>query len=196
MKTIIVLTDFSKNALIAAEQAALLAGKLNANLLLLYTEGGVPVSTSYPDVFYKEGDDSSKQHCEREMDKIKHHLSRLFSFTDRSQYKPMISGMVSQKGLGAQLVDLMKNGDIEMMVMGAATGIKMKSVLSETAVYSMIQSLGCKVLVFPESGAINVLDRILFARQYNKADVFAPEYLIELGKRFEDQLETDNEIIL
>jgi nucleotide-binding universal stress UspA family protein len=169
MKTILVLTDFSKNALIAAEEAALLAGKRNANLLLCYTDYGIPVRTFYPGIFHGGGDHSWEHHCEREMNKIKNHLSRLFSLIDTNQRRPIISSMVSQGDLAAAVVNLLKNGNIELMAIGA-----------ETEVYSMIETLGCRVLTFPANGTISVLDRILFAKHYREADVFATEYLAEL----------------
>ncbi|NQX39355.1 Nucleotide-binding universal stress protein, UspA family [Pedobacter steynii] len=195
MKTILVLTDFSKNALIAAEEAALLAGRLNANLLLVYTDYGIPVSTFYPGIFHGGGDHSWELHCEREMNKIKNHLSRLFSLIDSNQCRPIISSRVSQGDLTGQVVNLLKDGNIALMAIGAATGIKTYPILSETEVYSMIETVGCRVLTFPENGTISVLDRMLFAKHFREADVFATEYLVELGKLFEDQLEVENEIL-
>lgn len=103
--------------------------------------------------------------------------------------------MVSQGDLAAEVVDLLKNGNIELMAIGAATGIKAYPVLSETEVSSMIETIGCRVLTFPANGTISVLDRILFAKHYREADVFATEYLVELGKLFEDQLEVETEIL-
>lgn len=195
MKTILVLTDFSKNALIAAEEAALLAGKLNLNLLLCYTDYGIPVSTFYPGIFHGGGDHSWKHHCEREMNKIKNHLSKLFSIIDTNQRRPIISSMVSQGDLAAEVVDLLKNENIELMAIGAATGIKTYPILSETEVHSMMETVGCRVLIFPTNGTISVLDRILFAKHYREADIFATEYLVELGKLFEGQLEVETEIL-
>ena len=195
MKTILVLTDFSKNALIAAEEAALLAGKLNANLLLCYADYGIPVSTFYPGVFQGGGDHSWKDHCEMEMSKIKSHLSRLFLLTDMDQRKPIVFSMLIQGDLTAHVVDLLKNGNIEMIAMGAVMGHKTNPILSGTEVSSMIEAVGCSVLVFPENGSVSILDRILFAKNHSEADVFATEYLVELGKLFEDQLEIENEIL-
>jgi nucleotide-binding universal stress UspA family protein len=195
MKTILVLTDFSKNALIAAEEAVLLAGKLNANLLLCYTDYGIPVSTFYPGIFQGGGDHSWRDHCEMEMNKIKNHLSRLFSLIDTDQRKPIVSSMISQGDLTDYVVDLLKNGNIEMIAMGAAMGNQTNPILSGTEVSSMIEALGCRVSVFPENGSVSILDRILFAKNHNQADVFAAEYLVELGKLFEDQLEVENEFL-
>lgn len=195
MKTILVLTDFSKNALIAAEEAALLAGKLNANLLLFYTNYGIPVSTFYPGVFQGGGDHSWKDHCEMEMNKIKDHLSRLFSLIDTGQRKPIVFSMVGQGGLTGHMIDLLRNGNIEMIAMGAAIGNQTNPILSGTEVSSMIEAVGCSVLVFSENGSVSILDRILFAKNHSEADVFATEYLVELGKLFEDQLEIENETL-
>ena len=194
MKTILVLTDFSKSALIAAEEAALLAVKLNANLLLFYTDYGIPVSTFYSGVFQGGGDHSWRDHCEMEMNKIKNHLSRLFSLIDTDQRKPIVFSMVSQGNLTDHVVDLLKNGNIELITMGVVGGHKTNSILSGTKASSIIEAVGCKVLVFPANG-VSVLDRILFAKNHNQADVFATEYLVELGKLFEDQLEVENEIL-
>lgn len=195
MKTILVLTDFSKSALIAAEEAAMLAGKRNANLLLCYTDYGIPVSTFYPGVFQGGGDHSWEHHCEREMNKIKNHLSRLFSLIDTDRRKPIVFSMVSRGDLNGHILDLLKNGNIELIVMRATRGFETNPILSEARASSVIEAVGCRVLVFPANGAISVLDRILFAKNHSEADVFATEYLMELGKLFEDQLEVENEIL-
>jgi hypothetical protein len=47
MKTILVLTDFSKNATLAAAEALTLGGKLHADLLLFNTYITYPTAASY-----------------------------------------------------------------------------------------------------------------------------------------------------
>lgn len=129
------------------------------------------------------------------MNKIKHHLSRLFSLIDTDQRKPIVFSMVSQGDLTGHVVDLLKNGNIELIAMGAGRGYEMNPILSGSKASSIIEALGCRVLVFPVNGAVSVLDRILFAKNLSQADVFDTEYLVELGKLFEDQLEVENEIL-
>jgi galactose-1-phosphate uridylyltransferase len=50
MKKILVLTDFSNNALNAAEAAVILAGKIHANLLIMNSDNSIALIPYYKDV--------------------------------------------------------------------------------------------------------------------------------------------------
>lgn len=189
MKTILVLTDFSKSALFAAEAAAMLAGKLHADLLLLYSDYAIPINPFYPGIFPGEGDSSWKAHCETEMDKIKDHLMRLLSLTKTRQRKPDISSKIVEGDLAGHVVDLVKSKGVELIAMGAPAGSKIDHALLGSDTASVIEAANCPVLVVPANGSITVLDRIIFATNYSNSDIFAIEYLVELGKLFEYQLE-------
>jgi nucleotide-binding universal stress UspA family protein len=189
MKTVLVLTDFSKNALIAAETAAILAGKLHANLLLFHTDYSVPVNPFYPGIFQEADSNSWKLHCEAEMDKVKDHLRRFLSLIKTDQRKPTVSSTIAEGDLASHVADLEKSKNIEMIAMGAASGSKIDHVLLGSDTASVIEAARCPVLVVPATGSMTALDRVIFATNYSKSDIFAIEYLVELGKLFEYQLE-------
>ncbi|SHF39857.1 universal stress protein [Pedobacter caeni] len=189
MKTILVLTDFSKSALIAAETAVMLAGRLHANLLLFYADSAIPVNPFYPGIFQGEGDDSWKMHCKTEMDKVKDHLMRLISLMKTDSRKPGISRKIAEGDLGAHVTELVKNGNVEMIAMGAPSGSKIDHVLIGSDTSAVIGAADCPVLIVPANGSITALDRVVFATNYHKSDIFAIEYLVELGKLFAYQLE-------
>lgn len=189
MKKILVLTDFSKNALIAAETAAMLAGKLNADLLLCHVDRAIPVRPFYPGIFHDGVENSWKQRCETEMDKTKDHLNRLLSLIKTDQRKPTIFGLVTEGNLATHVVELTERENVEMITIGAPRGSKIDHILLGSDTSSVIEVASCPVLVVPANGSVTVLDRVIFATNYSKADIFAIEYLIELGKLFEYQLE-------
>jgi nucleotide-binding universal stress UspA family protein len=119
MKTVLVLTDFSKNSKHAAETALFLAGKLQLNVLLFNIYFSLPVipagendawSRTY-DVFKKESEANLQFEAER--------LATIYKAYSSGAYTPDIQYKTAFGDLGEQISALTEEKDIDFMVMGA-----------------------------------------------------------------------------
>ena len=119
MKTVLVLTDFSTNAMHAAEMAIQIADELNLNILLFNVYFSLPLipasendawSKSY-EIFKKESEEGLQNEVKR--------LYEIFETDRPGAVKPHIECLAAFGDLGDHINDLQDKKNIDFMVMGA-----------------------------------------------------------------------------
>jgi len=190
MKNILVLTDFSENASHAAESAVVLAGKMHANLLLFHNFQGFPVTPFYAGgalvvdepAWITEESKNNLNQLEKRLDPIADEL-------DEDDRRPTIRCECNEGNLAENIKFIAAKKEIELMVMGARTEDPIDHFFFGSDTQSVIQNAPCPVLVIPEKNEIKSLNKIVFATNFDRADVEAVQYLVKLGKLFDCDIE-------
>lgn len=189
MKTILVLTDFSVNALRAAETAAMLSGKLHADLLLFYSNNLVPTIPYYSGAVLVNESIPWEGECLKNLNEQATYLRKIISDANTSQRKPHVKVSMREGDLSANVDDLVKKRHIEMIIMGGRSGSKIDHFLFGSNIHSIIDHAVVPVLIVPSDKQVTRLHSVVFATNFSDSDFQAIEYLMKLGEIFEYHLE-------
>lgn len=181
MKTLLVLTDFSKNAKHAAESAAWLAEKMHASLLLWNCYAKVPVMPGYlGGAVLAETLVGSAEGT----DKLYQMTLQLEDFmTDTGEdYKPKLLTRYREGGFQEELARELREEVFEMIVIGAPTDCAIEHIFTGSHTYRVIETANCPVLVVPSRAGLYQLDKVVFATDFEPDDLKAIRYLLELSQ--------------
>ena len=188
MKTILLLTDFSPNATAAAEAALLLAQRLRLNLLLFNSymrHLELPASLS---AGWDVEEFSARHHRSKiNMETLTEGLEAL-SQLDTSAYQPVISSVLNDEDLGISLEELTRQHAVAMVIIGSMTGGD-NGYIHEANINSIIDIAKRPVFIIPEKTDLLQLRKIIFATNFNEADIPALHFLILLGHALNYQID-------
>lgn len=194
MKTILILTDFSKKAEHAAEYALNLASKVKADILLYnaYTVAETislkeKIGSMLEEFFFIE--DESKKHIKE----LAHYLNKKTEEINPGDYKPSIKYLCKPGNvgsLGSTLKNILTDKKIWMIVMGAKTDDCLSNFIFGTNAYSVISNTTCPVLFIPIQASIKDLKRIAIATDLQYPELSPLLFLKDFKKAY------DLEIIL
>ena len=184
MKTILILTDFSKNATHAALAGIKLAKNLHANIFLFHsntTQALTPIYAGGPTVV-----DEVNFMGEEDREKLKALADLLQPFVEEgaSTWK---SSIHYDEGLGTlsyQVKNIIATKDVEIIVMGAREGSRIDHLLNGSETFSVIDHVSRPVLIVPRNTYLDSLKRVVFATDFSEDDVKAIRYLTGLGLVF------------
>lgn len=189
MKKILVLTDFSRNAMRASHYAAWLAEKLHAGVLLWNCSSKVPVMPGYlggPLVAELLAGPDENQDL---LGKAMHDLDDFINSID-GEYKPQLSTCYREGSLQHELIQQLKDDTVEMIVIGSATAeCSIDHVFSGSDTYKIIETATCPVLIVPPRAELDQLEKIVFATDFEPHDLKVLAYLDNLSKVFNFNIE-------
>ncbi|HZX58390.1 MAG TPA: universal stress protein [Mucilaginibacter sp.] len=190
MKNILILTDFTENAAHAALSGVKLSEKLHANLLLFNVNTSQPVAPNYAggpavvdDLGFWENESKEK------LRKLSESLEPLLVQTDPEQRKPTIHFEYGEGSIGHMIKEITMQKDVEMIVMGARAGSTFEHILTGSETHMVIDNAKRPVLVVPLHTGLTRMNKVVFATDYNQADLTGIRYLAGLGLLFNFQLE-------
>jgi nucleotide-binding universal stress UspA family protein len=176
MKTILVLTDLSKNAGHAAESAAWLAEQLHAGLVLWHCYPKIPVMPGYAGgamiaramVGPVEGEEA-----------LHHALVELEDYitgTD-GKYKPQLRAHYCEGSLKDELRSEIAKNAFELIVIGASTDCVADHVFFGSDTWKIIETANCPILIVPPKAGLDQLNKVVFATDFETGDLEAILYL-------------------
>ncbi|MCO5946606.1 universal stress protein [Mucilaginibacter flavidus] len=193
MKTILVLTDLSANALPAAKAACMLSGVMNTNLVLLNTCADIPLQAGYSDMPGGPWlvDDFMEWDKERNADLLEHasSLEPYIAKLDPSKRKPSVHCEYADGTLADSAVTLIETKNVELIAMGAPHSSRFDHFLTGSDTAAVINNVTRPVLVVPAGYELKRIKRVVFATDYNDADIKALHYLVKMGRLFNFHLE-------
>jgi nucleotide-binding universal stress UspA family protein/ribosomal protein S27AE len=182
MKKILVLTDFSANAAHAAANAVYLAEKMQAGLLLYYTYHMAPVTPYYTGGPYvPEAVSVFEEESNKELKELSEKLKKQMEGIN-DEYRPSVLIQTGEGDLGENVKDLLKQKDIELIVMGSRTGSFFDHLLSGSETQAIIDHANKPVIIIPPDSEIKHLKKVVFATNYQKNDIQALNYLVVLAQ--------------
>lgn len=181
MKNILVLTDFSGNATAAAEAALTIAGKMHADILLFNTYINYQSITSYGGGGWIVDEFTERKHKSKVgLETLTEGLESLSYQLDPGDRQPAINSESDDSDLGLNVAGLIKNRNVEMVVMGARSGDKDSSMFGADT-NAVIEYSTRPVLIVPWGTNIKKLHKIILATDFEDADMRAIHYLAKLG---------------
>ncbi|MBS1525813.1 MAG: universal stress protein [Bacteroidetes bacterium] len=184
MKNILVLTDFSKSAASAAEAGLLLAGKMHTDLLLYNSYINYQTIASYGGGGWIVDEYSERKDKSRVgLDSLIEGLESLSSQLDPEDRKPVIYAESDDNDLAMELRELIKTKNIEMIVMGARSDAS-DDYMFGADTNAVIGYTTRPVLITPAGTELRNQHRIVFATDFEDADMEAIHYIARIAKSF------------
>lgn len=184
MKTILVPVDFSENSKNALDYAVQLASKLNMRLFLLH---------AYQPSFVEAVSDSYKILTHKDIKRTPKEMS--------SQLKSWQEGVISsdkklecndffvEGDLADEINEIIEDNDVDLVIMGTKGATGLKSVFMGSNTARVIETVLCPVLAIPSDYKFKEYKNIAFATDYHDSDSISIDFLIDLAKQFDSQLE-------
>jgi nucleotide-binding universal stress UspA family protein len=190
MKTVIALTDFSENATSAAETAWLLAGKMHSNLLLYNSYITYPGMTAYAGGPWLVDEFIEKQNQSKErLELLTEGLELLSERLGPDDRMPSISFISEDNDLGSGMSVLTAEKNVELIVMGARSEKNEENVLFGNDTSTVIEHAGRPIMITPTGTNLENLHKLVFATDFEEADIKAMHYLAKLGNVLHCKLE-------
>lgn len=189
MKTILVLTDFSSNALDAAEAAVILAGQIHANLMVMHSDDSLPMIPYYKGVPLITENVSWERAQREQLDMLVAELKHFADLNGEQNRKVNIYGQLMIGQMYGNVQEILKGKAIELIVVGARSGSKVDHILFGSNIRALIEHVDRPILIIPQNYRSRRLDRVIFATNFNETDIYAINHLFKLGKLLQYQLE-------
>lgn len=180
MKTILVPTDFSKNANNALNYAIEIAKKEHAKIILLHA---FHVAYIYPDIPIQD----LTEQIQAEEQLAHKQLKLLCDKVEESG--TLKCEFIYKESLAVDFIlYTIKKKKPDLVIMGTrgASGIKELIIGSNTA--KVVEKAKCPVIVVPEKSSFSPIKNITYATDYNLSDINVLEKLIEIAKLFDAKI--------
>ncbi|MDA3616138.1 universal stress protein [Polluticaenibacter yanchengensis] len=172
MKNILILTDFSENATLAAKYAVLLAGKLNAeNISFLHANQSVEAITSSPMVtitFEEIHEDAVRQ--------MKQWKSEILNEIPPSTN---VHFLIEHMNLESGLNKVIEDHNIDLVVMGITGKTGWEKVIIGSNAIRVLENCKKPLLVIPTSTHAGLPNRILLATDFKDVKSKLDSILLE-----------------
>ena len=179
MKTLLVPTDFSENAVLAMNYAAELAKEWNARLILFHAYE-VPYATGYVSFeALTEEKKSLQASSEKKMKALVHQLHH--------EHLAMDSVCVDGDLMNG-IAEVVEKYKVSMIVMGTKGASNLANIIFGSNTSHVIEKAHCPVLAIPDGTAYAKLKNITYATAYESGDLDVIQYLISLAKPFHAQI--------
>lgn len=190
MKTILVPTDFSKNAENALKYAVTIAQKENAKIILLNafdilitSPGLVSPEIIMEEIQILEGNSKTQ-------------LQSLFK--KNIETKKVKCELICKHGFITEvIIDTAERINPDLIIMGTKGASGLKSVIMGSNTARIIEKINYPIIAVPEKAKFNGLKQITYASDYNNSDILVIKKLIEIAKIFNSKLNlvhvTENE---
>lgn len=183
MITVLLPTDFSKNADNAIRYALRLSGKTNCRYIFFH---GVLIPVAAPPEASMMMIDINKAEIEKQLE---NYAIKMFASAKMKMPAGRVQCFVSQGfSVGEQIQDLVEKTDADLIIMGARGGSKMRKVLFGSSTADVIAKAQIPVIAVPESYQYVPLKKMLHASDLTN---FRRElaFTIPLAKIFNATLE-------
>ncbi len=190
MKTILVLTDFTENAWHAAKSAVMLGSKLNANLLLFNSYMMAPAIPHFAGGPWVVDEIIERENLSE--NKLRFLQSKLQVIVDKLETdssKPEVYTQSGEGSVGANVEEIIREKDIELVIMGARSDSTLEHILNGSETNDVINRSTRPVLIIPDDARLQQIKKVVFATDFNDEDFTALHYLSQLGKKLNFQLE-------
>jgi nucleotide-binding universal stress UspA family protein len=180
MKKILCLIDFSTTSIVAAQLAALMAGRSGGLLTLLHVVHIPLADTTETALMAGQLLDEQKTDAEEKLENIRRLvLNRVPEGTLRAE---SLNCVVVEALLTDAVVQMTTQDGYNLVVMGK-TGLDftLEEVLLGSNTQSVINHVHCPVVAFPAEAPRNPIRTIIYATDYHQSDVYGLSQVKELA---------------
>jgi nucleotide-binding universal stress UspA family protein len=191
MKKILVLTDLSENVKHLSQTAIMLAEKLHADILLFNSYETIPVTSFYgAGPWIGEDEGWWGQESRAKLDKIAVELQQtLHRLLPGEQWRPQVSIQCLEGGVAEHVKDIIAHQDIELVIMGSSKDTRFDHLLFGNVTKSVIAHATRPVIILPPGVELAEISKVVFATDFDSADIKAVNYLSRLAAMLHYRLE-------
>lgn len=180
MQTILYATDYSQNSVAALHFSYALSKELDAELMALHVFD-LPLTLAST---------VSYTYSRREVRAFGDHRERLIAFCTqhlRNEPDPLKITWKIDEGKPASDIIIKNAKEVKayLIVVGTKGGSPIRKVLLGSNTTSLINSAPCPILAVPEDADFRGFRKIVYATDFEVADIFTLEKMVELAKPFE-----------
>lgn len=180
MKSILVPTDFSSNANVAIEYACELAKSLGAGITILNIHTPAPNQYDVASVLIKEELERAKSFAAQKLDEISKIIEQNYQLTCKTEFK--VGGIIDS------IEDTIENGNADFVVMGTRGASGLDKILFGSNTSRVIEKVKCPVLAIPADVTFHIPKRIVYATDFNNAELNHVEKLVAIARPFNAEL--------
>jgi nucleotide-binding universal stress UspA family protein len=181
MKTILIPTDFSANALNALKFAVPIAKKLSAELLLFHSYFFPATNPAMPVDYMIEGFANLEKHAKENMD-------QLIEIIKKSDPEIKCSFIIQEGNFIDNILVLEKERKPEMIIMGTQGAGSVEAFLLGTNTASVIENAKSPIVAIPENASFKGFEHIIFASDFHDTDVTHINQLIKFFAAFNSHI--------
>lgn len=179
MKTILYATDYSENSVAALHHANAIRLQLVAKLIVLHVYD-VPLTL---------GSTTSLSHAKKEVKATVKQKGKLIEFCDKhlgfSSEKLNISLKVAEKDSVVNgILSEAKAAKADLIVVGTQGGNLLRKYLLGSTTTALIKKADCPILAIPPKTTFTSIQKILYASDFEGADIFTIKAIVKLAKPF------------
>lgn len=173
MKTLLVPTDFSKNANNALDYTISLAKNENIKIILLHAFTIPEASNDLSIENFAEQLLSKEKEIKKMMEVLCSKVSKTSNIKCESITKPGNPIEV--------IIEIAQKRKVNLLVMGTTGAKGIKEVFVGSNTYRVIDETSCPVLVIPENTPFEELKKIIYATDYHSGDINALKQLTDIA---------------
>ncbi len=180
MKTILYATDYSENSIAALQFAHHWSKRMKAELIVLHIFD-IPISLVSPVTI---------AYARKEQKRYKEHQAKLKSFYE-THLEPFPKGKNIRVEVGESvspadgIIEKAVELNADLIVVGAKGASKLKELILGSTSKVLIRQAPCAVLTVPEKADLVKIRAIVYATDFEEADIFALRKLTKLAKTFD-----------
>lgn len=180
MKTILVPTDFSKNAIHAAEYAGIIANQMHANIVFLNTYN-IPITTEYEYTYnVKNYLIVGKENGEMNLKEFTK------NFINKTNFNPARIAQIVEYGFVAdKVIDVADTIKADFIVMGTKGASNLLDRWFGTTAQTVMKMAKCPVWIIPNRADIHLPKKLLYAADFQEDEMVATHKVLGLAKPLE-----------
>jgi nucleotide-binding universal stress UspA family protein len=188
MKKILCPTDFSDTASRAVDYAAHIAKQAGAHLSLLHVVHLPIVDTSETALVASELLGEQMQDAENRLRAITHHISEKYG---ANRERGFTCDYILKEALLTDITEhLTKNEGYDLIVMGTTGGGNaLEELLIGSNTEAVVGNVKCPLLAIPAKTALNTINKIIYASDYEQEDVVALGFVLDMAAMFKASLD-------
>nr|WP_199081425.1 universal stress protein [Pedobacter sp. ASV19] len=189
MKTILVLTDLSKNSLNASEAALIIAVQTHANLVLFHSCIDIPMLAYYPGMPWINEDQNWLDESGKQLKSLARHLRNFGQRMYPDEEMPSIHYEVGQGEIAANIQNIIDANKAALIVMGGRTGSQMEHLAFGSDTNSMLNYCTKPILIVAQKKPLRKVNKITFATNFKEEDISAIKLLLKYRKQCQYELD-------
>jgi len=189
MKTVLILTDLSKNSLNAAEAGLTLAIQIHANLAIFHSCLDIPIQPFYPDASWINEDQNWLDESEKQLKALAKHLKTFGEKMYPDQKLPSIHCEVGHGELAVNIKNIVDKNRAELIVMGGRTGTQIEHLVFGSDTDAIVSYCNKPILIVDQKKPMRKLDKITFATDFKEDDISAIKLLLKYRQQCQCELD-------
>jgi nucleotide-binding universal stress UspA family protein len=183
MKTVLILTDFSDNAEHAAISSSTMIEKLQTEVFLYHTYYDSPLIGAYArgSMIIDEFSLLQKESVIK-LNRLAVHLRTTIIHSSINNFHPKIDYQSGEGSLGNNVAAILKEKEIEMIVMGVSARSTVHNLFFGSDTLSVIENSSRPILIIPKKSELQKIRKVTLATAFELQDLNAIAYLVELSK--------------